>query len=77
MVGNVWQYTDEFVDEHTSRVIVRGGSNYKPVSSQAWYYPNEIELHTYNKWLLMDDSYERCGTIGFRCVFDAAMKARG
>lgn len=24
LVGNVWQYTDEFADEHTSRVVLRG-----------------------------------------------------
>ena len=25
MVGNVWQWTDEFTDEHTRAAIVRGG----------------------------------------------------
>jgi hypothetical protein len=37
--GNVWQYTDEFVDEHTRAVIVRGGSNFYPsvTSGTNWY----------------------------------------
>ena len=26
MVGNVWQWTDEYVDEHTRAAILRGGS---------------------------------------------------
>jgi formylglycine-generating enzyme required for sulfatase activity len=25
MVGNVWQWTDEYVDDHTRAAIVRGG----------------------------------------------------
>jgi formylglycine-generating enzyme required for sulfatase activity len=30
MVGNVWQWTDEFDDEHTRAGILRGGSYYQP-----------------------------------------------
>jgi len=70
MVGNVWQYTDEFYDEHTRAVLLRGGSNYRP-SGSTWYFPNQPELNTHNKYFLMSDSYERAGTIGFRCLADA------
>lgn len=28
LVGNVWQYTDEFYDEHTRSALLRGGSQY-------------------------------------------------
>ena len=65
------QYTDEFQDDHTRYVILRGGSNYRP-SGSMWYFPNQIELSTHNKYFLMDARYERAGTIGFRCVTDAA-----
>lgn len=34
LVGTVWQYTDEFHDEHTRAVILRGGSNYRPAGSR-------------------------------------------
>merc|ERR1711924_561750 len=35
-----------------------------------WYFENFQELHTHNKYYLMDDSYERAATVGFRCVAD-------
>jgi formylglycine-generating enzyme required for sulfatase activity len=70
LVGNVWQYTSEFYDNHTRYVILRGGSNYRP-SGSMWYFPNQISLKTHNKMFLMDDRYERAGTVGFRCVVDA------
>ncbi len=73
-VGNVWQYTDEFRDEHTRAVVLRGGSNYRPAGS-AWYFPNRIELNTHGKYFLMSDSYERAGTVGMRCVVDASRTA--
>ena len=63
------QYTDEFQDNHTRYVIVRGGSNYRPTGS-SWYFPNQMELNTHNKYFIMDDRYERAGTVGFRCVVD-------
>jgi hypothetical protein len=70
LVGNVYQYTDEFQDDHTRAVILMGGSNYRPQGSM-WYFPQALELNTHEKYFLMDDRYERAGTIGFRCVKDA------
>jgi len=29
-------------------------------------------LNTHEKYFLFDDRYERVGTVGFRCVVDAA-----
>ncbi len=70
LVGNVYQYTDEFQDDHTRAVVLRGGSNYRPTGS-LWYLPQALELGSHEKYFLMDDRYERAGTIGFRCLFDA------
>ena len=70
MVGNVWQWTEEFVDEHTRAGIVRGGSYYQPQGS-IWYFPEAYKLSEHGKFLLMAPSMDRSGTIGFRCAADA------
>jgi len=41
MAGNVWQWTEQFVDEHTRADILRGGSYYQPQGS-IWYFPKLI-----------------------------------
>jgi iron(II)-dependent oxidoreductase len=70
MVGNVWQWTDEFTDDHTSAAILRGGSYYQPQGS-VWYFPQAYQNDEHSKLLLMAPSYDRSGTLGFRCVKDA------
>ena len=79
LVGNVWQFTSAFADEHTRGVVLKGGSNYRPEarltnhSTKNWYFPQTRQsLTLHNKMLLMDESYERAGTVGFRCVKDMA-----
>jgi formylglycine-generating enzyme required for sulfatase activity len=69
MVGNVWQWTDEYVDEHTRAAILRGGSYYQPQGS-SWYFPQAYQLDQHGKYLLMAPSKDRSGTVGFRCVMD-------
>jgi len=70
MVGNVWQWTDEYVDDHTRAAIVRGGSHYQPQGS-IWYFPQAYRNEQHGKLLLMAPSYDRSGALGFRCVKDA------
>ena len=70
MVGNVWQWTDEFTDEHTRAAILRGSSYYQPQGSN-WYFPQAYRLDEHGKYLLMGPSLDRAGTVGFRCVEDA------
>jgi len=70
MVGNVWQWTEEFVDDHTRAAILRGGSYYQPQGSM-WYFPQAYRLDEHGKLLLMAPSMDRSGAIGFRCVVDA------
>jgi iron(II)-dependent oxidoreductase len=70
MVGNVWPWTDEYVDEHTRAAILRGGSHYRPQGS-VWYFPQAYKNGEHGKLLLMAPSYDRSGTVGFRCVKDA------
>ena len=70
LVGNVWQLTDEYVDEHTCAGILKGGSYYRPRGSM-WYFPQAHRLEEHGKLLLMSPSYDRSGAVGFRCVRDA------
>ncbi|ALN65874.1 hypothetical protein GLA29479_5048 [Lysobacter antibioticus] len=71
LVGNVWQWSDEYLDEHTRAAILRGGSAYQPQTSH-WYFPQAYRLDQHGKYLLMAPSKDRSGCIGFRCVVDAA-----
>jgi formylglycine-generating enzyme required for sulfatase activity len=71
LVGNVWQWTDEWTDQHTRAAILRGGSHYQPTGSQ-WYFPQGYKLSQHGKYLLMAPSLDRSASIGFRCVMDAA-----
>jgi formylglycine-generating enzyme required for sulfatase activity len=70
MTGNIWQWTDEFQDEHTRAAIVRGGGHYRPNTSK-WYFPTTPTLDKHGKYLLMAPSKDRSGALGFRCVVDA------
>jgi formylglycine-generating enzyme required for sulfatase activity len=70
LVGNVWQWTDEYIDEHTRGGILRGGSYYQPQGS-IWYFPQAYRNDQHGKLLLMAPSYDRSGGLGFRCVKDA------
>ena len=74
LVGNVWQWTDEFEDEHTRAAILRGGSSYQPQTSH-WYFPQAYRLDQHGKYLLMAPCKDRSGGIGFRCVVDAERAA--
>jgi len=69
LVGNVWQLTDEYVDEHQRAVVLRGGSLYQPQGSH-WYFPQAYRLDEHGRYLLMAPCKDRSAGIGFRCVAD-------
>ncbi|HEX5555257.1 MAG TPA: SUMF1/EgtB/PvdO family nonheme iron enzyme [Chitinophagaceae bacterium] len=69
MVGNVWQWTDEYTDEHTRAAVLKGGGHYRSTGSK-WYFPRADELNKYGKYLLMSPGMDRSAAIGFRCVKD-------
>jgi iron(II)-dependent oxidoreductase len=70
LVGNVWQWTEEFQDDHTIGGILRGGSYYQPQGS-IWYFPQAYKLNEHGKLLMTSPSMDRSGGLGFRCVQDA------
>jgi len=69
LVGNVWQWTDEYTDDHTSAAIIRGGSYYYAQTS-GWYFPQAHQLNEHGKYLLMSPGRDRAATLGFRCAAD-------
>ncbi|MBS0479631.1 MAG: formylglycine-generating enzyme family protein [Proteobacteria bacterium] len=69
LVGNVWQWTDEYRDEHVRGAVLRGGSAYQPQSSH-WYFPQAYALDEHGKFLLMAPAKDRSAGIGFRCAAD-------
>lgn len=71
LVGNVWQWTDEYRDAHTRAAVLRGGSRYRPQTSH-WYFPQALRLDEHGKYLLMAPCRDRSAFIGFRCAVDAA-----
>ena len=68
-------------DPHTRSNMLRGGSNYMAgidgVVGSHWYFPMVSTTNNHNHYRLMSDSYERAGTLGFRCVADVAAGAAG
>lgn len=70
LVGTIWQWSDEFCDQHTCRAIIRGGSTYRPRGSP-WYLHQAYRNDEQNTLLLFSDGLDRSGAVGFRCVVDS------
>jgi gamma-glutamyl hercynylcysteine S-oxide synthase len=71
LVGNVWQMTnDMYYNGANYFVIIRGGSYYRPDSS--WWYirGGPQSLDRTQIMLMVSPGYDRCSTLGFRCVKD-------
>ena len=110
MVGTVWQWTNEFSDDHTRGALLKGGSLYfrsavpaggpspntppgpprDPWKHRSIYYfpncamehftypssnistgPSVIPTECHGEVLLLDESYDRASTVGFRCAASA------
>jgi len=72
MVGNVWQMTNDVYDNGSCYFnVIRGGSYYNPASS-IWYVKGGPQpLNKTQMLLLVSPGFDRCATVGFRCVKDA------
>jgi formylglycine-generating enzyme required for sulfatase activity len=71
MVGNIWQMTGDIYFNGTDYfAVIRGGSYFKPDSS--WWYieGGPQELDKTQIMLLVSPGFDRCSTVGFRCVKD-------
>jgi gamma-glutamyl hercynylcysteine S-oxide synthase len=72
LVGNVWQMTTDLYTNGTFYYsMIRGGSYYDPSSS--WWYVRGGPQPVDNPQilLLVSPGFDRCATVGFRCVKDA------
>jgi formylglycine-generating enzyme required for sulfatase activity len=71
MVGNVWQMTNDLYEDGPYYfIILKGGSYYNPTSSW-WYIKGGPQPATWHQMqLLVSPGYDRCSTVGFRCVCD-------
>jgi len=69
LIGNVWEWTDEYRDRHVRGAVLRGGSAYQPQTSH-WYFPPAYSLDEHGKYLLMAPAKDRSAGIGFRCAVD-------
>jgi iron(II)-dependent oxidoreductase len=74
LVGNVWQWTDEYLDEHSRAAIVGGGSYYQPQRCMG-YFPQAYKLDGAREISVNGAEYGSFGCagfpLGFRCVQDA------
>ncbi len=68
LAGNIWQWTDEYLDKHTRAAILRGRQLYYQPQGSMWYFPQAYRNDQHGKLLLMAPSYDRAATLGFRCV---------
>jgi gamma-glutamyl hercynylcysteine S-oxide synthase len=75
MVGNVWQMTDDLYFNGTNYfLVIRGGSYYKPESSWWYIQGGPQPLDKTQIMLMVSPGFDRCATVGFRCVKDIDSK---
>jgi formylglycine-generating enzyme required for sulfatase activity len=71
MVGNVWQMTnDMYFNGVNYFTIIRGGSYYHPDSSWWYIQGGPQSLDKTQIMLMVSPGFDRCATVGFRCVKD-------
>jgi iron(II)-dependent oxidoreductase len=71
VVGNVWQMTnDMYFNGADYFTVIRGGSYYKPDSSWWYIQGGPQQLDKTQILLMVSQGFDRCATLGFRCVKD-------
>ena len=69
MVGNVWEWIDVVASEGWHNWCFLRGGSYHVAKGSMWYVEGGAQpTHHHHKFLLMNPSVDRCGTVGFRCV---------
>jgi gamma-glutamyl hercynylcysteine S-oxide synthase len=71
LVGNVWQMTNDLYFNGTDYFsVIRGGSYFKPESSWWYIQGGPQALDKTQIMLLVSPGFDRCSTVGFRCIKD-------
>jgi gamma-glutamyl hercynylcysteine S-oxide synthase len=71
MVGNIWQMTNDLYFNGSNYFsVIRGGSYYKPESSWRYIKGGPQSLDKTQIMLMVSPGFDRCATVGFRCVKD-------
>ncbi len=71
LVGNIWQMTnDMYYNGANYFMIIRGGSYYRPDSSWWYIQGGPQSLDKTQIMLMVSPGFDRCATVGFRCVKD-------
>lgn len=76
LLGNVYQWTDEFLDAHTAKHVVRGSSCWDPRAASRYYFAEPADLFEHNTIIAMSGSMDRSAAIGFRCAADTGRPKR-
>jgi formylglycine-generating enzyme required for sulfatase activity len=75
LTGNAWQITNDLYSNGSHRfVIIRGGSCFNPASSEWYLKGGPRPLDNTQMLLMVSPGFDRCSTVGFRCVADIALK---
>lgn len=71
LCGNTWELTEsERTDGHTRYIILKGGCWYR-VDNSHWLFDTGAQPADWGaKLILLNPGWDRCATIGFRCVVD-------
>ncbi len=75
LVGNVWQMTNDlYFNGSNYFLVIRGGSYYKPETSQWYLQGGPQSLDKTQTMLMVSPGFDRSSTVGFRCVKDIDSK---
>lgn len=76
LCGNVWEMTEsERTDGHTRYQILKGGG-WLSVENSKWQFDGGPRPADWGaKQILLGEAWDRCSTVGFRCVVDLEPRA--
>lgn len=75
LVGNIWQMTNDlYFNGSDYFAVIRGGSFFRPDSSWWYIQGGPQALDKTQIMLLVSPGFDRCETVGFRCVKDVDTK---